>query len=82
MRGFNETVYFVLCRVGDDEIEVMTEDRENLTNPDLVEARRTSLKTKRRENPLIGQKKDYIANIYFLSFPVSVACCHIVRSIV
>lgn len=33
----------------------MTEDREMLTNPDLVEARK-DLKTKRGENPLIAQK--------------------------
>ena len=33
----------------------MTEDREMLTNPDLVEARK-DLKTQRGENPLIAQK--------------------------
>ena len=33
----------------------MTEDREMLTNPDLVEARK-DLKTQRGENPLIQQK--------------------------
>merc|ERR1711992_397902 len=36
-------------------IEEMTEDREMLTNPDLVEARK-DLKTQRGENPLIAQK--------------------------
>ena len=36
-------------------IEEMTEDREMLTNPDLVEARK-DLKTQRGENPLIQQK--------------------------
>jgi len=36
-------------------IEEMTEDREMLTNPDLVEARK-DLKTQRGENPLISQK--------------------------
>ena len=33
----------------------MTEDREMLTNPDLVEARK-ELKTVRGENPLVAQK--------------------------
>merc|ERR1712165_177454 len=36
-------------------IEEMTEDREMLTNPDLVEARK-DLKKERGENPLISQK--------------------------
>ena len=36
-------------------IEEMTEDREMLTNPDLVEARK-ELKTVRGENPLVAQK--------------------------
>ena len=36
-------------------IEEMTEDREMLTNPDLVEARK-DLKTARGENPLVAQK--------------------------
>ena len=39
----------------EEVIEEMTEDREMLTNPDLVEARK-DLKTKRGENPLIAQK--------------------------
>ena len=36
-------------------IEEMTEDREMLTNPDLVEARK-ELKSVRGENPLVAQK--------------------------
>merc|ERR1712203_450284 len=36
-------------------IEEMTEDREMLTNPELVEARK-ELKTVRGENPLVAQK--------------------------
>ena len=36
-------------------IEEMTEDREMLTNPDLVEQRK-KLQTQRGENPLIAQK--------------------------
>ena len=39
----------------EEVIEEMTEDREMLTNPDLVEARK-DLKSKRGENPLIAQK--------------------------
>ncbi len=36
-------------------IEEMTEDREMLTNPDLVEQRK-KLQVQRGENPLIAQK--------------------------
>ena len=36
-------------------IDEMTEDREMMTNPDLVEARK-DLKKERGENPLITQK--------------------------
>ena len=36
-------------------IDEMTEDREMMTNPDLVEARK-DLKKERGENPLVTQK--------------------------
>ena len=36
-------------------IDEMTEDREMMTNPDLVEARK-DLKKERGDNPLINQK--------------------------
>lgn len=50
-------LYIYICFQCYDEavIEEMTEDREMLTNPDLVEQRK-QLQTKRGDNPLINQK--------------------------
>ena len=56
MSTIDDVNYMFVSQCYDEAvIEEMTEDREMLTNPDLVEARK-DLKTARGENPLVAQK--------------------------